>query len=107
MNLEEESSAPDVSTSDQMETDSDGKDYVRTRKRQARHDHGTIVKKIRDATRSTDEEKNAERDKGIVKFKARRVLTPGSTRLQDKPGSHGMEDDPETASTSNSSNLDK
>ena len=83
MDLGEESSAPDLSSTEPPMTDSDGCTTKTSSKKMTQPKHGTIVKKIRDATRPSEDEatkgdKRCIRDTGIKKFKAKKVLTPGS-----------------------------
>ena len=81
MDLGQESSAPDVSSTDPLASDSDSGPPAPKKKRKG-ESQGEIVKRIRDANRRSEDDDRSDgssmMDKGIMKFKAKRVLTPGA-----------------------------
>ena len=108
LDLEEESSAHDITTSEPSQTDSDSCDLGKKKAKPPGLNHGTIVKKIRDATRhsedeATKQEKRSMRDAGITKFKAKKVLTPGARSNQEPMASTSKN----VSITSNSESLDE
>ena len=96
---DDDSSLPEASSTEQPESDCDN--APKHKKVKPVPDHEALVrkiregprkiikvKKIRDVTRSTDDEgsKSDRSDQGIIKFKARKVLTPGA-RIASSPTS--------------------